>query len=326
MYLIDGDRFLAEVELEPLQGSRFQPTGFPSLGAAEFTSISDNDQNVNSLLVESSQSMANRLEKVCWDDAKSSLVDSLAGLSVITINDKNGNFLTNSLLEAHRTNSSYIMDSKDQRLEKILKDELNVKIGNKSNNPPFDVSKLVKFFFKYDTNAILHGVFLTKIAGTYRLTRTLSSFIEAVNVKPVVSGGVKFDRVDSSGVEDGGSKEGYGNIPYSRTEYSAESIKAYFNIDLALIRSYNLPASATDLLLTFALWKIQRFLKTGLRLRTACDFKVKDSLKITQPENFSMPDFDSLDKDLKDAIKKCKSDGLFTDEPLIITDLRKNSN
>ncbi len=317
MYLIDGDRFLAEVELEPIQGSRFQPTGFPSLGAAEFTSISDNDQNVSSLLVESSQSMANRLEKVCWDDTKSSLVDSLAGLSVITINDKNDNFLTNSLLEAHRTNSTYIMKSNDQSLDKILKDELNVEIGSKSN-PPFDVSKLVQFLFKYDPNTILHGVFLEKIAGTYRLTRALSSFIEAVNVKPVVSGGVKFDRLDSSGADEGGAKKGYGNIPYPRTEYSAESIKAYFNIDLALIRSYNLPTSATDLLLTFALWKIQRFLKTGLRLRTACDFKVKDSLKITHPENFSMPDFDSLDKDLKDAIKKCKSDGLFTDKPIII--------
>ena len=64
--LKDSNRLLIEVELEPIQGERFQPTGFPDLGAAE---IQLND-NTASLLVESAQSMANRLEDVCLNPEK----------------------------------------------------------------------------------------------------------------------------------------------------------------------------------------------------------------------------------------------------------------
>ena len=54
---------LFEIPLKVRQGHRFQPTGFPDLGAAEFETSSG-----RSLLVESAQSMANRLEAVCWDE------------------------------------------------------------------------------------------------------------------------------------------------------------------------------------------------------------------------------------------------------------------
>ena len=59
-------RLLLEAELRPVQGSRFQPTGFPNLGPAVYASPDGNGQTV---LVESAQSMANRLEAVCWDEA-----------------------------------------------------------------------------------------------------------------------------------------------------------------------------------------------------------------------------------------------------------------
>nr|WP_256360918.1 type I-U CRISPR-associated RAMP protein Csb1/Cas7u [Methylomonas koyamae] len=56
-------RLLIEAELQPLQGARFQPTGFPDLGAAVY----DGPNGNRLLLVESAQSMANRMETVCWD-------------------------------------------------------------------------------------------------------------------------------------------------------------------------------------------------------------------------------------------------------------------
>ena len=56
-------RLLLEARLKPIQGTRFQPTGFPNLGPATY----EGPDGKRMLLVESAQSMANRLEVVCWD-------------------------------------------------------------------------------------------------------------------------------------------------------------------------------------------------------------------------------------------------------------------
>ena len=322
MKLIDSDRVLLECELEPVQGSRFQPTGFPSLGPAEFLSMI-NGKSTKSLLVESAQSMANRLEMVCIDKTRSGLVDTVKGIPTITVNDEDGNFLTNSVIEAHRMNSPYMLEGDDSTLFDKLKSELNID----DKEGAINISDFAKFVFKYDTNTVLHGLFLSKsdlAGGRYKMTRSLSAFIEATGIQPVISGGVKLDHLDPSGGEKGAAK-GFGHIPYSKTEYVAESIKVYFNIDLALIRSYLLGDTANELLFTLALWKIQSFLNTGLRLRTACDLKIKGSLTATHPTDFTIPDLDKLGDDLRQNIEGCKSEGLLTDKPLILKHKRKQS-
>jgi len=53
--LAAAPRMLAEASLGPVQTDRFQPTGFPDLGAATYT-LADGTEM---LLVESAQSMAN---------------------------------------------------------------------------------------------------------------------------------------------------------------------------------------------------------------------------------------------------------------------------
>lgn len=63
-----SSRELFDVELMPAAGSRFQPTGFPDIGAAVFQRPSGESGWVDCLLVESAQSMANRLEAVAWDE------------------------------------------------------------------------------------------------------------------------------------------------------------------------------------------------------------------------------------------------------------------
>ena len=47
-------RLLLQVELTPVQGKRFQPTGFPDVGAGVYTLPNGKEQ----LLVESAQSVA----------------------------------------------------------------------------------------------------------------------------------------------------------------------------------------------------------------------------------------------------------------------------
>ena len=98
-----SSRLHIEAALQPSQGSRFQPTGFPNLGAAAY----DGPDGTRMLLVESAQSMANRLEAVCWDTVVDDWIPPLRGLPVVKVVDKDGNSLTNSVLEAHRLNSPY---------------------------------------------------------------------------------------------------------------------------------------------------------------------------------------------------------------------------
>src|SRR5580765_7431671 len=97
--LVKVSRLLMTVPLRPVQGDRFQPTGFPSLGAATYQT-----REGVKLLVESAQSMANRMETTCWDTAQNKPLEALNGLSHVTVNRK-GAFLTDSMLESHRINS-----------------------------------------------------------------------------------------------------------------------------------------------------------------------------------------------------------------------------
>lgn len=277
-------RLLIEADLQPVQGSRFQPTGFPDLGAAEF----DGPDGQRMLLVESAQSMANRLEEVCWDEVADDWVTPLKGLPLIKVVHSGGKTLTNSVREAHRINSEYIARSKDFA---PIAAELDFK-----KDRPFDVRKqLVPVLFRYDVNALIHGVFLEEVAGVIRLPRSLSAFIEAKEINAAQSGGVKFNRVEP------GLKEGDGNLPYARTEYTASKITAFFNLDLAQIRAFGIGEAGKTLLIALALYKIQRFLELGLRLRTACDLDVV-ALKVTRPSDFVMPTLAELEAALPDLI------------------------
>src|SRR2546422_289053 len=112
-------RLLLEAHLRPLQGERFQPTGFPDLGAARYT-LPDGTEM---LLVESAQSVANRMELACWDEANDDLIPQLKGLPYILVSDGNGRKLTNSVLEAHRINSPYILEGKDKKVFDQIKQD-----------------------------------------------------------------------------------------------------------------------------------------------------------------------------------------------------------
>ena len=303
--LKDQPRLLLEVNLTPLQGSRFQPTGFPDLGAAAY----DAPGGVKMLLVESAQSMANRLESVCWDSVADDWVAPLKGLPAVKVIDKDKKPLTNSVLEAHRLNSPYIANATG--FDSIKKD-----IGFDAARP-FDRDPLVKALLKYDPNTLLHGIFLEKIAGVIRLPRALTGFIEASQVNVVASGGVKNDRVKASKGDEGQTaKEGFGNVPFHREEYTG-TITAYFNLDLALIRGFGLSSDAEALLIALALFKIQRFLREGLRLRTACDLDAGD-VTIKRPVGFTLPSLTELEKALPGLISKAFG-GEKTDRFTVVT-------
>ena len=306
---LDGKpRLLIEAALAPVQGTRFQPTGFPNLGPAAYDSP---DGQGRTLLVESAQSMANRLETVCWDDVADDWVAPLRGLPYVRVVDGDGSRLTNSVLEAHRINSEYIARAKG--FEKIT-EKMDFQKGR-----PFDVrSQLVPALLEFDINSLIHGVFLEEVAGIIRLPRTLSAFIEADRATVAPSGGVKFNRVDPT------LKEGEGNVPFPRDEWVAEAITAYFNLDLRQIRAFGLDADSERLLILLVFFKIRKFLAEGLRLRTACDLDLDPGeVTVTRPEGFELPTLDEIESDLLTLIETTAAKGLFGESRVLTVQYKK---
>lgn len=281
--LKDAPRLLLDAGLKVAQGERFQPTGFADLGAAQYTTPG----GVKMLLVESAQSVANRLERAVIDGDSPDLRPELNRLPYVRVelSGEGAGVATSSLVEAHRLNSPFIV-SNEAFVQPFLE-----KSGYKKGQV-ISWSKAAAAVFHFDPSTLLHGVFFSNILdGRLRFPRILSGFIEASEVAEAASGGVKNNHFDPSGTirAEGHDKEVYSNVPYSRLEFTAKDIRAYFNIDVAQLRGYRLPEAAQRLLIALALYKIRRFLDEGLRLRTACDLAIKEELKATVPASFVVP-------------------------------------
>ncbi len=297
-------RLLLAQELRPVLGDRFQPTGFADLGAADYKTA----DGKRMLLVESAQSVANRLEKTCLKGDGPHIADELQGLPYILA--KIGGVVeteTSSLIEAHRINSPWIISDKSFQAH-------FVKQAAYEAGKPLSWERIASTVFRYDPNSLIHGVFMANLGdGRVRLPRALSGFIEASDVLEAVSGGVKNNPLDPTGKIRAKEydKDVYGNVPYARVEYTARAITAYFNLDLSLIKGYGLPDAANALLVALSLLKVRRFLNAGLRLRTACDLGPVEGLRVKAPAGFVVPDEAKLLDTVQAAIRKCSDGGLF---------------
>ena len=180
---ISENRVLLEAELEPMQGQRFQPTGFADLGAATYT-LPD---GTRMLLVESTQSMANRLEATIVTP-EGEIIPELEGLSYVAtaLTKPEGETVqVSTLTEAHRLASPFIISNKEF-CAKFCED------AQYSEDSRLNWKSINAALFKYDVNSLLHGLFLSLVkGGRIKSPRLLSSFIEASDVREAVSGGVK---------------------------------------------------------------------------------------------------------------------------------------
>jgi len=287
-------RLLLIATLKPVLGTRFQPTGFPDLGAAQYKTANGDSM----LLVESAQSMANRLEAVAWDAIANDWVAPLKGLPLVAVIGADKKQITNSVLEAHRLNSPYILEGKDKSFVETLKKELGVEKEGR-----IDLRKLASVLLKYDINSLLHGIFIAKsdiAGGRMRVPRVVTAFIEASEVNVAASGGVKNDAVNPAG----DTKKGFGNVPFHRDEFTG-NIKAFFNIDLAQIRGYGLGEAAENLLTALALYKVRALLDAPFRPRTACDLEIETITVVKPKDDFSLPTLAELSAVLPGLIAAC---------------------
>jgi len=314
-------RILIEADLRPVQSPRFQPTGFPDLGAAVF----ERPDGVRMLLVESAQSMANRLEAVCLKDGGPDIMPELDGLPYVRAalsgkmegKEKDTSIqvetCTSSLIEAHRINSPFIIT------DKTFQSDFAQKACYSEGNP-LNWKNIAKAVFHYDPNSILHGVFMANLGdGRVRLPRAITGVIEAEDIREAVSGGVKNNPIDPTGKIRAADydKDVYGNVPYHRTEYTARRITAFFNLDMALLHGYGLPEEAFGLLVSLGLFKVRQLLARGLRLRTACDLEVVGAPRITQPaDGLKLPEAAELLADTQKYIQRCAENGLFAAPPV----------
>lgn len=270
-----------EVELRNVVGERFQPTGFPDIGAARFKRpVRSQDGALDwqdALLVESAQSMANRLEAVGWDAGRQEPAPELEGLPYIRVFSEEGEYLTSSRTEAHRLASAFVKDSllDGEKMRDVIRDRLDLR-----DDMPLTSRNIAAQVLAMDPLCLVHGVFFAEPAkvwpGQPKIRRAVTGFVEALNVEQVASGGVKRDEVRHSTSEGGASKEGYGSIPFHRVEWTAERIVASFSLDLAQIDSYGLAEAPTRMLVTLARWQLRTLLGRGMRLRTACDLEPID--------------------------------------------------
>lgn len=295
-------RLLFSIDLRPIQGDRFQPTGFPSLGAATYQT-----KDGQKLLVESAQSMANRLESTVWDAVNERPIPALEGISHVTV-QKDGKFLTDTMLEAHRLNSPYILEAPKSRFVEQLKAELGT-----LENGPINRKLLAQVLLKYDVGSLLHGVFLAKsdlAGGRLRVARALSAFIEADQTRVAASGGVKNDHVNPGG----DTKKGFGNVPFARDEFTAAKVVLHVNFDLAQVRGYGLGADPERLLVLLGLYRLRKLIDGDLRLRTACDLEpVTRDPHATRPDGFVLPSLNSLETELRGSIERNASAMVHTE-------------
>ena len=274
--LDSGSRLLVEATLRvaPGSGGRFQPTGFPDLGPALYKGIRSASEpasiaeSVDMLLVESVQSMANRLENVCVEGEDYNA--DCQGIPYVRVLDGHGRdaFLTSSVREPHRLASPYVLAAKQKDVvyRESVKKWL---VANKQR--PVHLWKIAPAIFQHDPGCVLHGVFLEEIDGRVRLPRLVSAYIEACSPSQANSGGVYRGEVTAKD-----------NIPYSRQEFTASTITASFIFHLSTLESYRLSAEQNRFLQTWAMYKIDRFLNRDLRLRTACEFEFEqDAVRVT---------------------------------------------
>jgi CRISPR-associated protein Csb1 len=290
-------RVVLRAQLRPTVGSTFQPTGFPDLGAAEFQRPVRVDGRLElrtALLVESVQSMANRLEERGWDAAARSPRTPLEGLPYVEVRDGEGEFLSSSRLEPHRLAGAYIKDADidGRSAQEWMIERLGVRKG-----VPLNWRAIYDAVFELDPLCLLHGVFFSDPKwsqfGNPKVRRAVAATIEAHDVQPVVSGGVKRDDVRPEAGEGRGAREGYGFVPFGRTEYTAGEVLLSAVVDVGQIRGYGLDEARTRVLTLIALWELASLLEGPLRLRTACDLDPSEVV-VASPDDFALPPAEEL--------------------------------
>ena len=287
--------------LRPVAGlDRFQPAGFPEIGHVIYKAPRKGGGVENVCIVDSPASMANHLEAVCLRGPHDlELDDDLEGMPYLRcvtceladekIPSEKRDLVVTSITEGHRIASTYFLGGKSldaggsraaEEFSKTLEKEFGIKLpDSKKAHPPAEKWwNVFKTIFKYDPNALVHGVLFPQYQ--IKIARVLTAHLEAFGVARVDRSGVKFDRL---------GKTTSGQPIFAVDDETASAIRATFILDVALLRSFGrtdkndgsggekvcgLSEKQKEFVAALALWKIDRLLKTPFRYRSGCHLEL----------------------------------------------------
>ncbi len=293
--------------LEPVADlDRFQPAGFPEVGHVIYRAPRENGTVENVCIVDSAASMANHLESVCMRGPHDfDLVDDLEGMPYLRcITGSIGEdrrlgddreLVVTSLTEGHRIASTYFLGGRNKQSgkwdgkggQRVIEerpsavsfgDELVREFGvvladSKRAHPPAEKWwEVFKTIFKYDPNALVHGVLFPQ--WQIKIPRVLTAHLEAFGAGRVDRSGVKFDRLQKTT-----SKQPI----FAVDDATAREVRATFVLDIALLRSFGrqkddgplgLTDSQKEFIVALALWKIRQLLAAPFRFRSGCHLQL----------------------------------------------------
>lgn len=292
--------------LAPVAGQdRFQPAGFPEVGHVIYKAPRTNGTVEAVAIVDSPASMANHLEAVCMRGPHDlDLVDDLAGMPYLRCVTDEGwpnvgkekgrpaEVVVTSLTEGHRIASTYFLGGRNKKsgkwdgkgAQRVLAngtfskesfgDELANEFGvvlpesSRAHPPASKWWNVFESIFKYDPNALVHGVMFPQ--WQIKIARVLTAHLEAFGAARVDRSGVKFDRL---------GKTTSGQPIFAVDDATAREIRATFVLDLALLQSFGrkdelgLGEKQKEFLVALALWKVRCLLATPFRFRSGCQLE-----------------------------------------------------
>jgi len=291
-------RMVIQAELRPVADiDRFQPAGFPEIGHVIYPAPRQDGTIEHVCIVDSAASMANHLEAVCRAAPHDpDAIADLAGMPYLRCvtdagwpehgSEKNKakpkQVVVTSLTEGHRIASTYFLggkkfDADGNTSETEFSQEFASECGilNLDKNayaPPEAWWTVFSTIFKYDPNALVHGVLFLK--WNIKISRVLTAHLEAFGAARVDRSGVKFDRL---------GKTTSGQPIFTVDDATAHKIRATFILDLALLRSFGrgekgLNTKQKEFLLALSLWKIGRLVGGPFRYRSGCDLECMKAL------------------------------------------------
>jgi CRISPR-associated protein Csb1 len=264
----------------------FNPSIFPNVGRLIFR-----QQDKDCLIMDSFASVSNMLEGTVQLPGTEAPI--FEGLPYIRMVDQAGAYRATSLTLPHRIASGYLLKNKSAMLNgKKFGDGIKAEIITNG---------LHKTLLKYCPMSLLHGVWFSQLeGGNYKISKSITGSLLAVDVKEAIVGGVSMDVVwksaetldlaefdlTSSGEKtssgDKASKLGVGMIPHSTTRYVCDRVVGSFQIGDLQIESYPIPPEGKRLLKALAVYELLAFIETVPMHRTDCNLQVTD-VEINKP-------------------------------------------